>query len=377
MSKKDLLLKLINDAGISTEGDAAEFVVHNEHLYGRILAEGTLGAGEAYMDGWWGSSSLDGLMTKLIRARIDQKVRQQPFLAAQFALQVFWSRVFNKQSIARSRIVGEQHYDVGNDLYERMLDPWMQYTSGYWKEGVTTLNESQEAKLALIAQKLCLKPGMRVLDVGCGWGGLAKYLAQEHGVNVTGITISKEQASYAKKWTEGDSVSIEIVDYRELKSQPFDRIVSVGMFEHVGYKNYKSFLGRISSLMADDGIFLLDCIGTDETRYTMEAWIDKYIFPNSLIPSVSLLSNAAEGIFVMEDWHTFGVSYDKTLMAWYENFKKAWPELSRSKKYDERFYRMWEYYLLICAGFFRSRQMNQWQVVFSKRGLADGYTSIR
>lgn len=377
MNKKDMLIGLLEDSGISCTGNNPEFQVHDERLYSRVLAEGTLGAGEAYMDGWWSSSNLDSLMTKLICARIDEKLRKNPSLAAQFALHLFLAKTFNRQNIIRSRVVGEKHYDVGNDLYEKMLDPRMQYTSGYWKDGVTSLADAQEAKLNLIAKKLDLSPGMRVLDIGCGWGGLAKYLAENYSVHVTGITISKEQAAYARNWTKKDSVSIKLVDYREFKSEPFDRVVSVGMFEHVGHKNYRNFFNLVSSFMKEDGIFLLDSIGTDTTMYTTEAWLDKYIFPNSLIPSTSQLTTAVEEIFVMEDWHNFGISYDKTLMAWYANFNNAWPELRSSEKYDGRFYRMWEYYLLICAGFFRSRKMSQWQIIFSKKGLRNGYKSVR
>jgi cyclopropane-fatty-acyl-phospholipid synthase len=253
----------------------------------------------------------------------------------------------------------------------------MQYSCGYWEHGAKTLAEAQEAKLDLIARKLKLEPGMRVLDVGCGWGGLSKFLAERYKVSVTGITVSVEQAAYAREWLKHSDVSIEVADYRLFDARPFDRIVSVGMFEHVGYKNYRTYMTHMSRLLADDGIFLLHTIGRNEAAYTTDHWIDTYIFPNGVLPSPQQISSSMENIFVLEDWHNFGTHYDTTLMAWYENFKNAWPELKISDKYDERFYRMWEYYLLSCAGAFRARVINLWQLVLTKKGMRGGYESVR
>jgi len=283
------------------------------------------------------------------------------------------AKLINEQTKERSLIVGEQHYDLGNDLYELMLDNYMIYSCGYWKNA-TNLNEAQEAKLDLICRKLRLKPGMTVLDIGCGWGGFAKYAAEHYDVKVTGVTISKEQAKYAQEFCKGLPVTILVKDYRDVK-EAFDRVVSIGMFEHVGYKNYREFMEVSNHCLKDNGLSLLHTIGSNTTVTSGDPWILKYIFPNSMLPSICQIANAFEGLFIMEDWHNFGADYDKTLMAWHERFTKNWDKVK--EKYGERFYRMWNYYLLSCAALFRARQAQLWQIVLSKKGVPGGYKSIR
>lgn len=270
--------------------------------------------------------------------------------------------------------MGERHYDLGNDLFQAMLDPEMAYTCGYWKDA-DDLEQAQKAKLELVCQKIGLKAGARVLDVGGGWGCFAKYAAENYGAEVTAITISKEQAELGRRRCKGLPVEILLRDYRQLDSEPFDHIVSLGMFEHVGHKNYRGFMEKMGSLLKDDGLFLLHTIGSNETQWETDPWVDKYIFPNSLIPSIRQIGSALEGLFVMEDWHNFGLDYDKTLMAWYGNFERHWDDLR--PRYGDRFYRMWKYYLLQCAGLFRARKKQVWQLVLSKKGVPHGYSSLR
>ncbi|HBQ80645.1 MAG TPA: cyclopropane fatty acyl phospholipid synthase, partial [Erwinia persicina] len=271
------------------------------------------------------------------------------------------ARLTNLQSRKRAWIVGKEHYDLGNDLFTRMLDPYMQYSCGYWKQA-STLEEAQQAKLQMICEKLQLEPGMLLLDIGCGWGGLAEYAARHFNVSVVGVTISAEQQKLAQARCEGLDVTIQLQDYRDLNQQ-FDRIVSVGMFEHVGPKNYATYFDVVNRNLKPDGIFLLHTIGANKTDNNVDPWIDKYIFPNGCLPSVRHIADASEPFFVMEDWHNIGADYDLTLMQWYQRFLDAWPELS--DKYGERFKRMFTYYLNACAGAFRARDIQLWQVVFT------------
>ena len=255
-----------------------------------------------------------------------------------------------------------------------MLDKRMNYSCAYWK-GADSLDLAQENKLELICRKIDLKPGMRVLDIGCGWGAFGKYAAVKYNIEVVGITVSKEQVEFGKELCKGLPVEIRLMDYRDV-NEKFDRIVSVGMIEHVGYKNYNTFFKVANKCLSDHGLFLLHTIGNIKSKKATDPWTDKYIFPNGLLPSIAQLGKAIENLFVMEDWHSFGQDYDKTLMAWYENFEKNWDKIKN--KYSERFYRMWKYFLLSAAGSFRSRRRDQlWQIVLSKNGIPGGYQSIR
>ena len=292
---------------------------------------------------------------------------------AYFFLAVLRHRLFNLQSSHRAFQVGEQHYDIGNDVFEAMLDSTMSYSCGYWANA-DTLEQAQTHKLDMICQKLELQPGEHLLEIGCGWGGLAHHAAEHYGVKVTGITVSKQQQDYARQRCVGLPVAIELKDYRDLSGK-FDKVVSVGMFEHVGTKNYPVYFDNVLRLMKEEGLFLLHTIGNYRTTHSVDPWIDRYIFPNGKLPSIAEISSVIENKLVVEDWHNFGQDYDRTLMAWMENFDRAWPTLAA--RYDERFYRMWKYYLLSCAGFFRCRQGQLWQIVFSKRGRQAVYRSLR
>lgn len=367
---KSLMQELLNSAEITLNGDKPwDIRVHNEKFYSRVLGEGTLGLGESYLDQWWDCQALDQFFDRIIKADLKKKIKINHRLMLKFLL----SRLFNMQSKKRAFQVGERHYDIGNDLFKHMLDSRMVYTSAFW-QNAESLDEAQTNKLNLTCQKLGLKPGMRLLDIGCGWGSLAKYAAENFGVEVVGITISKEQVEQAKINCHGLPVEIRYQDYRDLNDK-FDRIVSLGMFEHVGDANYRNYMKIVQQNLGPDGLFLLHTIGNNLTVLTPDEWITKYIFPNGEIPSIKQIAKATENIFIMEDWHNFGADYDKTLMAWYANFNRHWDKLKT--KYDTRFHRMWNYYLLSCAGAFRSRSMQLWQIVFSKEGVKGGYSVTR
>jgi cyclopropane-fatty-acyl-phospholipid synthase len=342
--------------------------VHNEELFVRMFTKGSLGIGEAYMDGWWDCDELDTLFYKVLRANLQKHV--QPF---SLLLNIISAKLSNLQSKSKSVKVAQEHYDIGNDLYSKMLGKWMQYTCSYWKD-VNTLDEAQEKKLDLICKKIMLKPGDRVLELGSGFGGFAKFAAERYGAQVTGYNISKEQVKFAREWCKGLPVEFVERDYRDAKGT-YDKVVAIGVGEHIGPKNYRTLMKTAHRSLVDGGIFLYHSIGGSWSDDVIEPWLDKYIFPHAVLPSIAQLGKSFENLFVMEDWHNFGPYYDKTLLAWFENFEKSWPELK--DKYGDRFYRMWKYYLLMSAGSFRSRYIQLWQIVLSKGGVEGGYTSVR
>lgn len=357
-----VIRELLEGTGIEINGSNPwDLQVHDNRLYERVLREVELGFGEAYMDGWWDCEAIDELITRILLADLPAKLKGNWRLM----LHALQARFFNLQSKRRAFQIGEHHYDLGNDLYQAMLDKRMNYTCAYWKEGVTTLDEAQEAKLELVCQKIGLEPGMHVLDIGCGWGCFAKYAAEKYGVRVTGVTVSKEQVKLGMEMCKGLPVELKLQDYRDVTGT-YDRVISIGVMEHVGYKNYRTYMEVADRTLKDGGIAFIHTIGSNISTTNTNAWTTKYIFPNGMLPSIAQLSKAMEGIFVIEDLHNIGPHYDKTLMAWHANFEAAWPELK--KKYGERFYRMWRYYLLSSAGGFRARQSQLWQFVMTKPG---------
>jgi cyclopropane-fatty-acyl-phospholipid synthase len=363
---------LFFQAGIKFDGrQPFDIEVRHPRVFSAIANSGSLGLGESYMAGDWECAQLDEMACRLLAARLDQK----PIGAAQLKLFAhrLRSRLINLQSPARAYQVGERHYDIGNDVFERMLDPAMIYSCGYW-ERASTLSQAQQDKCEMICRKLQLSPGERLLDIGCGWGGLAAYAAAHYGVHVHGVTVSKQQAELARARCKGLPVTIGLRDYRLLTGQ-YEKIVSVGMFEHVGQKNYRIFFDTVSRLLKPGGIFLLHTIGTEAAAGATDPWIDRYIFPNGHIPDLREIATAIEGRLIMEDWHNFGPDYDRTLMAWASNFSARWPEIRT--RYGDRFFRMWRYYLLGCAGYFRARQGQLWQIVLTRADRRNSYRSFR
>ena len=360
---------LLQEADVTPGGDRPQDIdILDPRFHARVLAEGSLGLGESYMDGWWEAHSLDAFLTHLLRARLDERIH-----GGGEVWDALKARFLNLQTGQGSYEVGQRHYDLGNDLYRAMLGKRLVYSCGYWHKA-GNLDDAQEAKLELICRKLDLRPGMRVLDIGCGWGEALKYAAERYGVQGVGITISQEQATFARKLCAGLPVEIRLQDYREL-DEPFDAILSVGMFEHVGVKNYRSYFETARRCLGDSGLFLLHSIGTNISRDRTDRWIGKYIFPNSMLPSAAQITLAMEGLFVLEDWHNFGTYYDRTLQAWRNNVEAAWERLDA--RYDERFRRMWRFYLAASMATFRTRHSQLWQLVLSPRGVPGGYVAPR
>ena len=367
------VMSLLDTAGVHPGGNSAvDPVIHDPRFFARVLSQGSLGLGESYMDGWWDVASLDGMIVRLLGARLDERVHG---ITSRFDDLRAW--LLNLQSARRAREVGKRHYDIGNDLFQRMLGRRMVYSCGYWRDAVD-LDAAQEAKLDLVCRKLGLRHGMRVLDIGCGWGEALEFAARRYGVSGVGVTISREQADYARRLCDGLPVEIRLQDYREVHER-FDRVFSIGMFEHVGVRNYRSYFEVARRCLVDEpatggGLFLLHSIGSNWSQRHTDPWIGRYIFPNSMLPSAGQIAQALENEFVIEDWHGFGTDYDRTLQAWRHNIERAWEELPA---YDERFRRMWRFYLAASMATFRTRRAQLWQLVLSPRGVPGGYVAHR
>jgi cyclopropane-fatty-acyl-phospholipid synthase len=370
----EAITTLLEAADIRVDGDRPwDIRVHDPGFYRRVLAQGTLGLGEAYMDGWWDCERLDEAFARALRARLEDRFR----LNWPLAMDVLKSRLFNRQNKSWSKSVARRHYDLGNDFYRDMLDGRMQYTCAYWntpRGRAATLDEAQENKLDLVCRKLGLERGMTVLELGCGWGGFARFAAERYGCRVTAYNISEEQVAWGRQHNKGLPVEIRLLDYREAEGV-YDRVVSVGMCEHVGYRNYRTFFEVMHRHLKEDGLALVHTIGGNKSVTSIGPWLDKYIFPHAMLPSPAQLGRAMDDLFVMEDWHNFGADYDLTLMAWLENFERNWHK--HRETYGERFRRMWVYYLAGCAGSFRARKNQLWQIVLSKRGVPGGYLPVR
>lgn len=362
MKTLEKIEQALEKADIRLNGDRPwDIQILNPKAIKQILLKGSLGAGESYVEGSWDAERLDETFTRLMRARLDSG------FAALFP-QMIWrlKKLFmNPQSKGRAFQVGEEHYDLDVDLFKNMLDKRMVYSCAYWKSA-KNLDQAQEDKLELICQKLNLKPGMRVLDVGSGFGGFLIYAARKYGIKGLGITVSKSQLAEAEARAKGLDINFILMDWRDLKGS-WDRIVSVGQFEHVGSKNYAAYMAKMKEILTPEGLFLLHTIGNDKTYAGADPWIEKYIFPNGEIPSLEQISKSLENNFILEDLHNIGADYDKTLMAWYDNFERSFPDKSTP------FYRMWKYYLLTCAAAFRARRLELWQFVLSPEGILGGY----
>ncbi len=367
---------VLAQADIVLDGERAwDLQVHDPRLFGRVLRNGSMGLGESYMDGWWDAEELDGFFHRIMNAHLDRSVA----VSLPAAWTLLRNRVYNMQRGARTFRIGKSHYDIGNALYEHMLDRRMVYSCGYWKNA-HDLDGAQEQKLDLICRKLQLEPGMRILDIGCGWGSLVRYAAQNYDIDAVGLTVSKEQAQLGRSRCQDLAVEIRYQDYRELKDRDsFDRVVSVGMFEHVGHKNYRKYMQVAHRALREGGLHLLHTIGRGRSSTASDPWVSRYIFPNSMLPSMAQIMRAADNRFVIEDVHNIGPHYDPTLMAWHKRFEDNWDQIKETGRgYDERFRRMWRYYLLSSAGAFRAGRLQVWQVVMANdRGVPGGYEAKR
>jgi cyclopropane-fatty-acyl-phospholipid synthase len=367
-SPRQRLQELLEPADIILDGSRPWDPQVKDERFLDVVFAGSLAIGEGYMDGLWECAQLDELVARFRHAALDARLQ-----IGSDAWRVVKAKLANMQSRSRSVEMGQRVYDGAIDLFEATLDPRMVYSCAYWKDA-TNLAEAQEAKLDLACRKLGLEKGMRVLDIGCGWGSFIRFAAEKYGVETVGVTISREQMEYARKRCEGLPVEVRYQDYREVTGR-FDRVFSAGMFEHVGPRNHRKFFEVVDRVLAPDGLLLLHTVGGNRSLASVDSWIDRYIFPDSVMPSAAQITRAIEGLFVCEDWHNFGPDYDRTLCAWFENFDRNYHTIQ--DRYDQRFYRMWKFYLLACAGTFRARINHLWHFVLSKRGIRGGYTAVR
>lgn len=357
-----LVETLLAEVGVAVNGpNPWDIRINDTRMFARVLSEKNLGLGESYMEGWWDCDRLDDLIYRILRGNLKAKLRGN----VRFMLAYLLARVSNRQSKKRAYQVAQRHYDLDDELFMSFLDPYNQYSCAYFDENNDDLAQAQIRKMRLICHKLELTSEDHLLDIGFGWGGLARFAAENYGCTVTGINISRAQIAVAKEFCKGLPIKILEKDYRDLDGE-FSKIVSVGMFEHVGYKNYRTFMESVYNCLSNDGIFLLHTIGSNDSGINTDPWINKYIFPNGMLPSLAQITEAIEGLFVIEDLHNLGPHYDKTLMAWNNNFQAS-RDLFK-EKYGNRFVRMWEYYLLSCAGAFRARYNQLWQIVMTKPG---------
>jgi cyclopropane-fatty-acyl-phospholipid synthase len=369
MDEKSKIVALLDKAGITIEGSEPwDLKIRDQRLWNRVFAQGSLGLGEAYMDGWWEADDLAEFFNRVLRVRMDQSLGMTPG----FFLQVLKAKFLNMQDLARSQRVARMHYNE-TEAYRASLDRRMTGSCGYW-QNATNIDEAQEAKLDLVCRKIGLRPGQTVWDIGCGWGAFMGFAAEKYGANCVGVTVSPDQAAYGRERYSHLPVEFRVQDYREFTGKA-DHVVSMGMFEHVGHKNYRTYFEAARRAISDDGLFMLHTIGAQETTLTIEPWLEKYIFPGGVIPSMAQIGAAIDKLFTVVDVHNIGPHYDRTLVAWHENFESNWPRPNTPE--GERFYRMWKYYLLCCAGAFRARTLQVWQFVFSTTGVPEGYVTQR
>lgn len=363
---KNKCIELFKNADININGKRPwDIQVHNDKFYSRLFFNGTIALGESYVDGWWDCKEIDQLIYRILKFRlVDPKT---------YNLVHFGSPIINKlrllapifrnmQTRKKAAHDVKYHYNLGNDLFEATLDKNMNYSSGYWKDA-KTLDQAQIDKMDLICKKLKLKKGMSVLEIGCGWGGFAKFASDKYGVKVTGITLSENQRDYAVNHCKGSNVKILLQDYRELSGN-YDRVVSIEMFEHVGPKNHRVYMETVNKCLKKDGLFLIQFDGKSESINWNDAWVEKYLFPGTVTPSAKQVSEAIEELFFIVDWEDFTKDYHKTMICWHDNFNKNWDNIKDN--YDERFYRLWNFYLLCCPATALANTQHLWQIVFVK-----------
>lgn len=369
MDSKTICLKILDAAEIPLNGSVPYGIqVLNEKLWDRIVSQQHLGLAEAYMDGWWECDAIDEFVTKLLNIDVLSFLRPTPALYAHWIK----SKFINRQTKSRAAINAKHHYNIGNELYSRMLDTEMVYSSAYWKSA-NNLESAQRDKLDLICRKLKLQSGMKILDIGSGWGGFLRHAAKNYGIVGVGISPAENQINFARTHSRGLPIEFKQMDYRNLSGK-YDRVVSVGMMEHVGPKNLKTFFNKCNELLAPGGLMLHHTISSNYSKHVTDQFFDKYIFPGGVIPSLAQIALAQEKLFIIEDVHNFGPYYDLTLMEWHKRINNSWYQIPQ---YNERFRRMWRYYLLSSAAGFRSRNLQLLQLVFSRSDSKYIYEAVR
>ncbi len=353
----------------SKPGPSLKIRLHSRKVARKIAIYPKLFLGEAYMEGDLTLDEGDIYdLLDLFTINLGWGSRHPLVNIGDFAYRFYWFfNQFNPKSRSLKNVA--HHYDLSDDFYELFLDENRQYSCAYFKAPEDSLELAQLQKMAHIAAKLALKPGQKVLDIGCGWGGMARFLAENANVNVTGITLSKNQLAYAQEKAKQTGLSTKVnyrlTDYRDVKEK-FDRIVSVGMFEHVGVPHYAEYFRKVKSILTDDGVALIHTIGTADRPSPTNAWVQKYIFPGGYIPPLSQVMPSIEkaGLYVT-DVEVLRLHYAKTLRAWRERFHEKIDTVREI--YDDRFCRMWDFYLSASEVSFRNSGLVVFQIQLAKQ----------
>ena len=360
-----LLSNILDEAGVTLDGpEPWDPQLNDPRAVRRMIGGGSLGIGEAYMDGEWDCDRLDELARRIML--VDGVDR---LLAGwRKALHLVYDKLVNRQNQQRATAVAELHYNLDARFFEQILGESMVYSCAYWRDA-DSLTEAQLAKLDLVCRKLDLQPNDRLLDIGCGWGSLANHAAEHYGCEVVGVSIAAEQVAFAKERFTNPKIRFVCDDYRSLPEydlKPFDKIASVGMFEHVGTRNYETFMNIVDKQLRTGGRFLLHTI----LGKGQDPWLTKYIFPNGVLCDLQTIMKSVPTSLVLEDLQNLRSDYGKTLHAWYDNLNAAREVDERLQ--DDRFYRMWRFYLLTSVGGFTAGSRLQVdQMLFTKGGAPE------
>lgn len=359
--------KILQRSGIELNGKKPwDIQIKDPSIYMDTFLKGSLGFGDGYINGKWDVEKPDLFFEKIFLKHVSLIPNLGDTL---FNIRNF---ILNTQIGKRAFQVGEMHYDLGNEMFEYMLGESMGYSCGVFLNPGDTLGDAQYNKFETFCKKLRFRKGMKVLEVGAGWGTFARLAAQKYGVEVVGLTVSAEQKAFAENRCKGLPVKFLLMDYSDLDekySGYFDRVVSIEMIEAVGRKNFHQYFSIIGRAMKDDGLFgLQSIVGSGKA----DPFISTRIFPNGLVPSAADLVKNSADILRLKHWESIGKDYEKTLMSWEANFRNNWKTISKLKSsggrklYDDKFYRMWRYYLLSCAALFRTGMIDDAQIIMSK-----------
>lgn len=357
---KHLITYLFSRADIRVGGSRSwDIEVTDPRFFRTLMKRGSLGLGEAYMDGWWRAEDLEAFFYRCIKSNLYQASQSLPFHVRRRLL----DKLNNQQNRNKSVRVARQHYNLGNDLFFEFLGHYKNYSCGYFRD-TDDLCQAQLKKMQQICREMAFKSGERVLDVGGGWGEIARHVATNHECQITSINISDEQITHARRHCAGLPVEIKKLDYRDL-DKGFDKILVIAMLTHVGPKNYRVFMETLHRCLEPGGTVLIESVGSPTDKINCEPWTDKYIFPGGVIPSLRQIDRAIDGLFTRERTAEFGDYYHLTMRAWHENFTRAWPQLQL--RYPEKVRLMFEYFFLSVAAAFRARSLLHWHIVLRKK----------
>jgi cyclopropane-fatty-acyl-phospholipid synthase len=384
MKTEAIIREKVTGAGVVITQSASEFanakdpaiLVRDDRFYARVARAANLGFAESYMDGWTDLKRIDEMYFRFLSADLHEEIS----LPLPHRLSILLARTVNLQTPERAKRDTNAHYDLGNEMFSLILGEVPLYTCGYWNREGMSLEEANRAAFDLTCRKLELRPGMQMLDIGCGWGALLRHAAKNFGINGLGVNISAPQLDFCRATCEGLPVEFLLEDCRLLDRRKFgghfDAVSAVAMINHIGPKNYRQLYGTMHAVLKEGGLFLLQGIANRKEMYANDPFLNKYIFPRGVCPNLAQLLGPAEHFFTLEDFHNFTSYYPNTLTTWNANLQHNWNEIAKLG-FDERFRRMWELYFLSAAGTCRAREVIIFQAVFSKGRRGKVYQGAR